>query len=142
MSKKLSTSSNSIDWESIREKSPYPNEAFIFVQEGLEFTVQQVYGRELVDREPGSCHVTGEELCHGLRDYAIRKYGLMARSVLEHWNIARTEDFGRIVFAMVETGLWSQTDDDSMEDFRAVYSFDEAFAPHTVLEILSSVRRN
>lgn len=141
MSKKLS-STNSIDWEAIRAQSPYPNDSFIFVQEGLEFTVQQVYGRDTMDREPGSCHVSGAELCHGLRDYAVRKYGLMARSVLAHWNIVRTEDFGRIVFTMVDAGIWSSTDEDSLEDFRGVYSFDEAFAPNAVLEMLSAVRRN
>lgn len=141
MSKKMTTTS-SLDWEAIRAQSPYPHDAFVFVQEGLEFTVQQVYGRDTMNREPGACHVTGDELCHGLRDYAIRKYGLMARSVLAHWNIVRTEDFGRIVFAMVDAGLWSRTDEDSLEDFRGVYGFDEAFSADTVLEILATVRRN
>lgn len=64
----------------------------------------------------------------GLRDYAIRQYGLLARTVLTHWNVRRTEDFGRIVFAMVQAGELRKSDDDSPGDFREVYDFDEAFA--------------
>ena len=72
-------------------------------------------------------HISGQQLCLGLRDHAIERYGLMAPVVLEHWNVRRTEDFGRIVFAMIEGGLMSRTDEDTMEDFRSVFHFDEAF---------------
>ena len=75
-----------------------------------------------------SRHVTGQQLCMGLRDYAIKRYGMMAPAVLRSWNLRRTDDFGRIVFAMIEHGLMSKTADDSLDDFRAVYDFEEAFA--------------
>ena len=78
-------------------------------------------------------HISGQELCIGLRDLAIDKYGLLAPIVLEHWNVRRTNDFGRIVFAMIDAGLMTRNNDDTMDDFRAVYDFDEAFSRDTLL---------
>ena len=72
-------------------------------------------------------HVSGQQLCLGLRDYAIERYGILAPAVLEHWHIIRTEDFGRIVFAMIDAGLMSKTSADTLEAFRAVFDFGEAF---------------
>jgi len=72
-------------------------------------------------------HVTGQELCWGLRDYALAKWGLMAGAVLRGWNITSTEDFGRIVFALVENDFMQKEPHDTMEDFRAVYDFKTAF---------------
>jgi outer membrane receptor protein involved in Fe transport len=46
-----------------------------------------------------------------------------------------TYDFGRIVFAMVESGLMQKTDDDSIEDFRNVYDFKTAFDAGYRIEI-------
>ncbi|MBL9119659.1 MAG: hypothetical protein JNL80_07085 [Phycisphaerae bacterium] len=80
-----------------------------------------------------SRHVSGQQLCLGLRDYAIKRYGMMAPAVLRSWNLRRTDDFGRIVFAMIEHGLMSKTAEDTLEDFQAVYDFDEAFARETLM---------
>ena len=63
----------------------------------------------------------------GLRDYAIEQYGLLARAVLASWGVHRTEDFGRMVFAMIEVGSMSKTPQDTPEDFRGVFDFAEAF---------------
>lgn len=120
------------DWKRIRtETGPYPPEAYAFVQEGLRHTVEKVRENDPEAEEQGR-HVTGRELCHGLREYAEEQYGRLARTVLAHWHIHRTEDFGRIVFAMVEAGVLRKTEEDSIEDFRAVFDFDEAFEPLSV----------
>ena len=74
-------------------------------------------------------HVTGQQLCLGLREYAIERFGMLAPCVLRHWNISRTEDFGRIVYALIEAGRLDKSADDSIEDFYAVFDFDEAFSP-------------
>jgi uncharacterized repeat protein (TIGR04138 family) len=116
-----------LDWKRIlADAGPYPVEAFNFVREGLGFTVRQVHEAPESLPEPER-HVSGQQLCMGLRDYAIEQYGLLARTVLEGWNITRTDDFGRIVFAMVSHGLMSTTNGDTMDDFRGVYDFEEAF---------------
>ena len=102
----------------------YPPEAFEFIQQGLGHTVQQIHG----DGTPkANRHVTGQDLCEGLREYALAKWGYLARTVLRRWNITSTLDFGRIVFALVEVGQMQKTDDDTLDDFKDVYEFRVAF---------------
>jgi uncharacterized repeat protein (TIGR04138 family) len=119
-----------IDWKKLREKAgPYAPEAFEFIRHGLGHTVRMVHGEGAL-QAPGpdeSRHVSGQQLCLGLRDFAIRQYGMLARVVLTRWGVRRTDDFGRIVFAMIEVGLMRKTEQDSLEDFRGVYDFGEAF---------------
>jgi uncharacterized repeat protein (TIGR04138 family) len=103
----------------------YPPEAYQFVQQGLNHTVQKVHG-DVIDPEPAH-HVGGKELCEGLRDLAISQWGLLARTVLARWNVTSTLDFGKIVFAMVQFNLLQKTDRDRLDDFKAVYDFRTAF---------------
>ena len=117
-------------WDSIRPiAGRYPPAAFSFVLEGLRHTVRSVRAGEAaeVGAEGESRHISGQELCLGLRDFAIDQYGLLARAVLVSYGISRTEDFGRIVFILVEAGLMRKTEEDHIEDFEHVFDFDEAF---------------
>jgi len=99
------------------------------LQRALEFTVNRIHGDSDPDAEPSvSRHVTGRNLCFGLRDFAIQQYGLLARTVLQRWQINSSEDFGHIIFAMVEAKILAKTDDDSIADFRNVYDFEEVFS--------------
>lgn len=106
-------------------------EACNFVREGLAHTVRTIHGEAAASTVPApgdeSRHVNGQQLCLGLKDYAIKRYGLLARTVLGRWGIQRTDDFGRIVFAMIDVGIMRKTAEDSMEDFCGVFDFDEAF---------------
>ncbi len=122
-----------VDWKRLAEAAgPYPIDAFNFVREGLSFTAHKVH-EEMANRHEPDRHISGQQLCLGLRDFAIERYGLLAQAVLDHWHIRRTDDFGRIVFAMVDQGLLSKTQDDTLNDFRAVYDFAEAFSAAEVL---------
>ncbi|MBL0926032.1 MAG: hypothetical protein IBJ11_00055 [Phycisphaerales bacterium] len=111
----------------------FPPAAFAFVQGGLRHTVERIVEKREqndtaeLEETDGGRHVSGQELCIGLREYALSQFGRLARTVLASWGIRRTEDFGRIVFILVEAGLMRKTDSDSIEDFEAVYEFDEAF---------------
>jgi uncharacterized repeat protein (TIGR04138 family) len=107
------------------EYGAYPPEAYDFVQQGLSYTVQRVHGAGAKPR--ASRHVTGQDLCEGIRTFALNQYGMLARTVLRHWNITTTLDFGRIVFALIEAGQMQKTDDDTIDDFRNVYDFKTAF---------------
>lgn len=117
------------DLHAIAGKTRYPVEAFLFVQRGLDFTVRRKHGEPDPAAPPGSRHVTGRDLCFGLRDYAMKEYGLMARAVLKRWHVTSCEDFGRIVFAMVDAGLMQKTEEDTLADFADVFDFAQAFAP-------------
>jgi uncharacterized repeat protein (TIGR04138 family) len=107
------------------EYGAYPPEAYDFVQQGLSFTVQHIHGGKA--KPTRSRHVSGQQLCEGIRGYALNQYGMLASTVLRLWNIHSTLDFGRIVFALIEAGQMQKTDDDTIEDFRNVYDFKTAF---------------
>jgi uncharacterized repeat protein (TIGR04138 family) len=109
----------------VSEVGLYPIEAYEFIQRGLKFTVSKVHGNLKDPR--ASRHVSGPQLCEGLREFALLEWGMLAGTVLGRWNIRRTFDFGRIVFAMVDNGMMSRTDEDDIEDFRDVYDFKSAF---------------
>ncbi|HLP84801.1 MAG TPA: Minf_1886 family protein [Phycisphaerales bacterium] len=124
--------SEQVDWKSIREKAgPFPPQAYQFVRDGLAHTSRLVHGDRGEHDESRSRHVSGQQLCLGLRDFAIRQYGAMARTVLESWHIKTTSDFGRIVYAMIDAGMMRKTDEDDFGDFEGVFEFDEAFADLT-----------
>jgi uncharacterized repeat protein (TIGR04138 family) len=108
----------------VDEVGVYPVDAYLFVREGLGFTVDKIHGQ--ITEPDASHHISGRDLCMGLREVALQRWGLLARTVLERWNITTTLDFGRIVFAMVEHNLMQKTDDDSLSDFRHVFDFPTA----------------
>ena len=103
----------------------YPPEAYEFIQQGLSYTVQKVHGPGKMPK--ASRHVSGQQLCDGLRELALNQWGMLARTVLGRWNITHTVDFGKIVFSMIEVGQMQKTDHDSLDDFRNVYDFRAAF---------------
>ena len=109
-----------------REAGSYPPEAFEFIQRGLNLTVQKVHAA-VADSPEVSRHVSGQELCEGLREFALGQWGMLARTVLRRWNINSTLDFGKMVFAMIAAGQMQKTEDDCLEDFRNVYDFKTAF---------------
>jgi len=122
--------------------TPYPSDAFVFIQRGLDFTVRTIHG-ELDESteamlEAGhdvpSRHISGAQLCEGLRRFALEEYGLLARTVLRRWNIRRCEDFGQIVFAMVEAGIMHKTSEDSLDDFSGIFDFSSAFTGDLMIQ--------
>jgi len=105
-------------------QSAYHANAYQFVFAALQYA-QEKLGRDRSNAQSG--HVSGEELLDGIRDMSHRHFGLMARTVLHNWGITTTEDFGRIVFELIETGRMRKTDDDQLDDFIGVYEFDDSF---------------
>ena len=108
----------------IRAKDPrYHRDAYYFVREALDHT-QKTVG---TDTRKRIRHVTGQELLVGIREFALQQFGPMAKTVLEEWGIRSGQDFGEIVFNMIEVGWLAKTDKDSRADFDQGYDFDEAF---------------
>lgn len=123
--------------EVVRRDPRYAFEAYEFLFDALEHT-QEMLGR--APREgtasPGpECHVSGPELLNGVRDLALREFGLMARTVFRMWGINRTADFGEIVFNLVEGKLMSKTDEDSRTDFCDIYDLDKALTEDYRIEL-------
>jgi uncharacterized repeat protein (TIGR04138 family) len=110
--------------ELIRAKDPrYTREAYQFVREALDYT-QKGIGRENRGRIR---HISGQELLGGIRDLALAQFGPMAMTVLEEWGVRNCQDFGEIVFNMVDIGLLAKTEKDTRADFAGGYDFAEAF---------------
>jgi uncharacterized repeat protein (TIGR04138 family) len=100
----------------------YEFEAYLFVQEAIEFT-QKSLGRHKQEHK----HVGGKELLNGIRDQALAMFGPMTPTVLSEWGIRSCEDFGEIVFNLIKHKQATQSKSDSREDFKGGYDFDEAF---------------
>lgn len=96
----------------------YKPNAYRFTYDAVHYTVQRL--REIR-------HVTGPEVLDGIRELALARFGIMSKTVFEQWGIGRTEDFGEIVFQLVEEGLLGKTETDKRSDFERGYDFEEAF---------------
>jgi uncharacterized repeat protein (TIGR04138 family) len=97
----------------------YTKEAFWFVRDGVHHAVRS--------RGGGSRHVTAHELLETLRILALERYSANAREQLRSWGVTRCEDFGEIVFALVDNGVFGKRPEDRKEDFENGYDFATAF---------------
>ena len=119
--------------ELLRRDKRYHFDAYVFVFEALRHAQENLgMGTDFVDHETGDSdeperHVSGQELCEAMRQYAHEQYGYMAKSVLNHWGIESTGDFGEIVFNLIDIEQMRKTPHDRREDFEDVYDFDEGF---------------
>ena len=96
----------------------YDPEAYSFIMASLDYTMKKL-------KRKG--HITGQELSDGVKDYCLEQFGPLARTVLEKWGIRSTNDFGEIVFNLINSGLLGKTEEDRKEDFHNRYDFKEAF---------------
>ncbi len=108
----------------VAKDARYTREAYIFVREALDYT-QKMIGKP--GKEDAPRHVTGQQLLGGIRDYALHQFGPMSLTVLNELGVQRCEDFGEIVFNMVENSLLAKTDQDTREDFKGGYDFEDVF---------------
>ncbi len=106
-----------------KKDARYNPDAYFFLVEALDVTVKDIrksqpdHGR----------HVSGKELLDGIKAFALDEFGPMSHTVFSEWGIHATQDFGEIVFNLIEAGRLGKTASDSREDFKDVYSFEEAF---------------
>jgi uncharacterized repeat protein (TIGR04138 family) len=134
----------------VAKDTRYGRDAYLFVREALDYT-QKLLAKTLREKEARESresattstssssakttetgeekpnHVSGQELLGGIRALALEQFGPMAMAVLEEWGVRRCEDFGEIVFTMVDNNLLAKTTEDSRDDFKGGYDFDHAF---------------
>ena len=101
-----------------RRNPQYATQAYLFVLEALQRQVQVLDAPR---------HITGPELASSVCDLALRRFGLLARTVLEHWGVNATSDLGDIVFLLVDHGVLTKQETDSREDFEQLFSFERVF---------------
>jgi uncharacterized repeat protein (TIGR04138 family) len=101
----------------------YQREAYIFLRDALDFATKaqkKVKGTTVR-------HVSGPELLQGVRQYALKEFGPLVITVFDSWGIRSTEDVGHMVFNLINAGIFGKTDEDSINDFKNIYDFQEAF---------------
>jgi uncharacterized repeat protein (TIGR04138 family) len=122
----------------LQEDRRYRFEAYVFIFEALRYAQEvlhmgaEVLGEPVPHKTPEDeeslpeQHVTGQELCEAIRQYALEQYGYMAKTVLNSWGLHGTNDFGEIVFNLIRVGQMRKTPSDTRVDFDNVYDFDMA----------------
>ena len=122
----------------LKKDRRYKVDAYIFVFEALNYA-QKVLGMGAQSPEEEESesrvvaatdrraerHLTGQQLCEAIRQYALEQYGYMAKCVLNSWGVHRTSDFGNIVFNLIDIKQMKKTSQDRIEDFDDVFDFDE-----------------
>ncbi len=115
--------------DAIIAKDPrFAKGAYYFVRMGLDHTVKKIQKekRARPKNMPGH-HVSGRELLDGIRELAIEQYGPMAYTLFRRWGLSVSDNFGEIVFNLVEAKILGKTENDRQEDFNGGFSFEEAF---------------
>jgi len=126
----------------LKDDRRYKIDAYAFVFEALNYAHTQLgmgvekpaESEEEAPEEPeegaskeAERHLTGQQLCEAIRQYALEQYGFMAQCVLNSWGVKTTSDFGEIVFNLIGIGQMRKTADDRREDFDNVFDFDTGF---------------
>ena len=107
----------------VKQDTRYQPKAYDFVREGLNYTLKNIKR----NGSNSSNHVSGPELLDGLRDFTLKEFGPMGKTVLNDWGIMACRDFGHIVFHLVSHGVFGKSDTDSLDDFNDLWTFEEAF---------------
>lgn len=122
------------------EDRRYKLEAYQFVRAGLAYAQEVLRLRAEPppeeDRSEGIKplkHVTGQDLCHALRQFSHEQFGLLARHVLGSWGIHATSDFGEIVYNLIKIGEMTKSEHDRREDFDHVFDFEQALVKDFVI---------
>jgi len=110
----------------LRHDSRFALGAYVFIYESLAFT-QKRLGLDDPSLDARSRHVSGQDLLKGICQYAAQLLGPLSPTVFRSWGVCKTEDFGEIVFNLVENDLLGKTDTDCREDFAGGFDFDTAF---------------
>ena len=96
----------------------YHPESYEFVMEALSYS-QKKFNK--------TRHITGTELLQGVKSLLLQKFGPMTLNVLKYWGITQTDDFGNIVFNLVEHKILAKDEQDHYESFKNAYDFEEVF---------------
>ena len=107
-----------------RRDRRYGRNAYLFVLDALDHTIVNL-GRDALTGEER--HIGGRELLAGIREFGADQFGPMAPLVFARWGVHATDDFGELVFNLIDAGLLSRRAEDSRLDFAGVYDLEQAF---------------
>ena len=107
-----------------RRDRRFARQAYYFALDALDFTMVHL-GR---DRKTGEeRHVGGRDLVLGIQELGAEQFAPMAAVVFHRWGVRTTEDFGEVVFNLIDAGLLSRRPSDSRLDFASGIDFEQVF---------------
>src|ERR1041384_502496 len=101
----------------------YHRDAYSFLKEALDSAQKAI--SKANKNQVG--HITAQQLLDGIRQYGLGEFGPMTKTVLNEWGVFSCEDFGEMVFLLVEHGLLRKKESDKKDDFKGGYDFADAF---------------
>jgi uncharacterized repeat protein (TIGR04138 family) len=118
----------------------YPDSAVLFVIDSLQL-LNKSAGKPVTDSEERQ-HAA-RDICQAFRSYAKGYFNSEdeALELLAEWKLNRSEDLGRVIFALVETGFVSVSPEDALSHFDGVFTLGNLFtderlvAPRSPLEV-------
>ena len=102
----------------------FSRNAYYFVLDALDYTMANLGKDQLTGEDR---HVGGKELLLYIQEFASDQFGPMAPVVFEQWGIRSSEDFGEIVFNLIDAELLSRRPTDSRLDFVDGFDFQAVF---------------
>ena len=112
--------------QSVRRRDRrFSRHAYYFVLDALDYTMSRL-GKDALTGEER--HVGGRELLLFIQEFAAEQFGPMAPLVFDRWGIHHSEDFGEIVFNLIDAELLSRRPTDSRLDFVDGFDFAATFA--------------
>ena len=97
----------------------YKRGAYVLISKALDYAIEKRLEEARVsgERIAGPAHVSGQDLCLAVKQYALGQFGFMAGMVLGSMGIHKTDDIGTIVFNLIAVGLMNKSSSDTFEDF-------------------------
>ena len=120
----------------VRQDSRYARECYLFVQDALSVAERNRSPRPDEPVAGESRHVTGRDLLEAIRQIARDRFGPLAPVVFRQWGVRATEDFGRVVFNMVDAELMRKQETDTIDDFKDGFDIETAFEEDLDLKIM------
>jgi uncharacterized repeat protein (TIGR04138 family) len=119
-------------FELLQQDQRYHLEAYQFIRESLAYAQKVMKMPATNDEgaeEKQDHHLTGQQLCQAIREYALEQFGFMSKTVLNSWGIHNTGDFGEIVYNLIRVKEMRKSKTDRREDFDDQFDFEVAFQP-------------
>jgi uncharacterized repeat protein (TIGR04138 family) len=115
----------------------YAEDAYYFINQGVLFSAELMTRPEFGHKR----HLSGPELCNGIRDFALSEFGPMAFPVLSRWGVRTTLDIGHVIFNLIDAKVLIASAEDRLGDFDEVFdlreSLEQPYLPSAALPELS-----
>src|SRR5262245_52089068 len=92
----------------------YHQNGYVFLQAALRRTQQRLGRSQVHGPDDERAHISPEELLIGIRELALERFGFLSRTVFHCWGIHSTDDFGRMVFELIDLGDMRKTETDQL----------------------------